>query len=98
MIESEDSLEYLYSELAKTKQIEIKNSINQLILSELRRQMFAEVRTNYLINPLDQPFLPELKSSPNRAKICISGTILGFFIGILIALVRYFGFRDYSQA
>ena len=98
LIESEDSLEYLYSELAKTKQIEIKNSINQLILSELRRQMFAEVRTNYLINPLDQPFLPELKSSPNRAKICISGTILGFFIGILIALVRYFGFRDYSQA
>jgi hypothetical protein len=94
LIESEDSLEYLYSELAKTKQIEIKDSINQLILSELRRQMFAEVRTNYLINPLDQPFLPELKSSPNRAKICITGTILGFFIGILIAIVRYFGFRD----
>ena len=94
LIESEDSLGYLYSELAKTKQIEIKDSINKLILSELRRQMFAEVRTNYLINPLDKPFLPELKSSPNRAKICISGTILGFFIGILIALVRYFGFRD----
>ena len=94
LIESEDSLGYLYSELAKTKQIEIKDSINKLILSELRRQMFAEVRTNYLINPLDKPFLPELKSSPNRAKICISGTILGFFIGILIALVRYFGFKD----
>ena len=94
LIESENSLGYLYSELAKTKQIEIKDSINKLILSELRRQMFAEVRTNYLINPLDKPFLPELKSSPNRAKICISGTILGFFIGILIALVRYFGFKD----
>ena len=94
LIESEASLGYLYSELAKTKQIEIKDSINKLILSELRRQMFAEVRKNYLINPLDKPFLPELKSSPNRAKICISGTILGFFIGILIALVRYFGFRD----
>ena len=96
LIESQDSLAYLYSELAKTKQIEIKDSINQLILSELRRQMFAEVRTNYLINPLDQPFLPELKSSPNRAKIFISGTILGFFISILIAIVRYFGFRDNS--
>ena len=94
LIESEASLGYLYSELAKQKQIEIKDSINKLILSELRRQMFAEVRKNYLINPLDKPFLPELKSSPNRAKICISGTILGFFIGILIALVRYFGFRD----
>ncbi len=96
LFESEDTLGYLYSELAKTQQIEIKDSINQLILSELRRQMFAEVRTNYLINPLDQPFLPELKSSPNRARICIFGTILGFFIGILIALVRHFGFRDHS--
>ena len=77
MIESEDSLEYLYSEL-KTKQIEIKNSINQLILSELRRQMFAEVRTNYLINPLDSNLLPELKSSPNRAKYAYLEPFLDF--------------------
>lgn len=98
LIESQDSLSYLYSVLAKTQQIEIKDSINQLILSELRRQMFAEVRTNYLINPLDQAFLPELKSSPNRARISIFGTILGFFIGILIAIVRYFGFRDNSKS
>lgn len=98
LIESEDSLEYLYAEFAKTKQIEIKNSINQLILSELRKQMFAEVRTNYLIDPLDKPFLPELKSSPNRLRICILSTILGFFIGILISLVRYFGFKKNIQS
>ena len=91
--ESKDSLNYLYNELASTQEIEIRNSINQLIISELRQQMLAEVKQNYLINPLDKPYMPELKSSPNRPKICILGTILGFFIGILISLIRYFGFK-----
>lgn len=91
--ESKDSLNYLYNELATTQEIEIRNSINQLIISELRQQMLAEVKQNYLINPIDKPYMPELKSSPNRPKICILGTILGFFIGILISLIRYFGFK-----
>ena len=91
--ESKDSLNYLYNELASTQEIEIRNSINQLIISELRQQMLAEVKQNYLINPLDKPYMPELKSSPNRPKICILGTILGFFIGILVSLIRYFGFK-----
>lgn len=91
--ESKDSLNYLYNELASTQEIEIRNSINQLIISELRQQMLAEVKQNYLINPIDKPYMPELKSSPNRPKICILGTILGFFIGILISLIRYFGFK-----
>ena len=91
--ESKDSLNYLYNELASTQEIEIRNSINQLIISELRQQMLAEVKQNYLINPIDKPYMPELKSSPNRPKICILGTILGFFIGILISLIIYFGFK-----
>lgn len=94
LVESEDSLQYLYNELAETQQVEIKNSINQLIISELRRQMLAEVNLDYLVNPLDKPNMPEIKSSPNRSRICILGTILGFFIAILISFIRYFGFRE----
>ena len=99
LLESKKSLNFLYNQLSETKQIEIKNSINQIIESQLRKQMLAEVQKNYLINPLDKPFLPEMKSSPNRARICILGTILGFFISILISLVKYYGFssRRYKE-
>ena len=38
----------------------------------------------YLLKPLDSAFVPELKSSPNRPRICINGTLLGFLIGILV--------------
>jgi len=92
LAESKNSLSFLYKQLAETNQIEIKNSINQIIESEFRRQMLAEVQKNYLISPLDKPFIPEIKSSPNRARICVLGTILGFFLSILIALVNYYGF------
>ena len=97
--ESKDSLNFLYNQLTETNQTEIKDSINQIIGSELRRQMLAEVKKNYLINPLDKPFIPEMKSSPNRARICILGTILGFFLSILISLVMYYGFssRRYKE-
>lgn len=97
--ESKDSLNFLYNQLTETNEIEIRNSINQIIGSELRRQMLAEVKKNYLINPLDKPFVPEMKSSPNRARICILGTILGFFLSILISLVKYYGFssRRYKE-
>ena len=97
--ESKDSLNFLYNRLTETNEIEIRNSINQIIGSELRRQMLAEVKKNYLINPLDKPFFPEMKSSPNRARICILGTILGFFLSILVSLVKYYGFssRQYKE-
>ena len=97
--ESKDSLNFLYNQLTETNQTEIKDSINQIIGSELRRQMLAEVKKNYLITPLDKPFIPEMKSSPNRARICILGTILGFFLSILISLVMYYGFssRRYKE-
>ena len=97
--ESKDSLNFLYNRLTETNEIEIRNSINQIIGSELRRQMLAEVKKNYLINPLDKPFFPEMKSTPNRARICILGTILGFFLSILVSLAKYYGFssRQYKE-
>ena len=93
LAESKASLEYLNRQLLETKQTDIRFSINELIKSELRRQMFANVQLEYLLKPLDSAFIPELKSSPNRPQICINGTLLGFLIGILISLIRHYGFR-----
>ena len=93
LLESKASLEYLNRQLLETKQTDIRFSINELIKSELRRQMFANVQLEYLLKPLDSAFIPELKSSPNRPQICINGTLLGFLIGILISLIRHYGFR-----
>lgn len=91
--ESKASLEYLNNQLLETKQTDIRYSINELVKSELRQQMLANVQLDYLLKPLDSAFIPELKSSPNRPQICINGTLLGFLIGILVSLIWHYGFR-----
>ena len=90
--DTEASLSYLYEKLTDTKKIEIKNSINQIITSKLKLQMMAQVIDKYSLDPIDTPFVPEMKVSPNRARISILGTILGFIMGILYTIIRHFGF------
>ena len=90
--DSEASLNYLYEKLSKVQKIEIKNSINELITSKIKLQMMAEVKDNYSLEPLDSAFIPDIKSSPNRARMSIMGTVLGFFIGIILSILRYFIF------
>ena len=76
--ESNASLEYLYEELKETKQIEIRQSINELIKPKLEMLMLADIDEFYSIEPIDGPFTPEERSSPNRMLICILITFFGF--------------------
>tara|TARA_B100000963_G_scaffold196536_1_gene171039 strand:+ start:2173 stop:3093 length:921 start_codon:yes stop_codon:yes gene_type:complete len=90
MIESSDSLEYLTNQLDSTKQADIRYSINQLIETQLKKQMLANVRKFYILNPIDIPFIPEEKSEPKRSELVIMLTIIGFIFSILIVLFRHY--------
>jgi len=54
--------------------------------------MLAKVRPEYALTTLDPPLIPEMKSKPKRALICILGTLLGGMLSVLIILVRKYGF------
>ena len=71
------SIEYLKLQLENNQQNEIISSINAVMESQLKKQMLANVQVDYLITPVDPPFVPEKKSSPSRALICIISLILG---------------------
>jgi LPS O-antigen subunit length determinant protein (WzzB/FepE family) len=88
--ESNKSLSYLYQQLETIKQADIKKSINNLIEAQLKIQMHANINDEYLLSKLDKPYLPEKKSSPSRARLCITWTILGFFISVMVSIFRYF--------
>ena len=88
--ESKEALSFLEIQLSKTQNVDISRAINQLIESQLKTQMLANVRPDYLLQILDQPYVPILKSSPQRSLICIFVTFLGFVLSIVIALGKYF--------
>lgn len=96
--ESSEALNYLNSQLTKTQQSDIKNSINQLIKSKLETQMLANVNKDYVLRPLDKPYVPEFKSEPNRVSICIMGTMLGVMAGFLWVLISHFAPKIRNKA
>ena len=85
-----DSLEYLNVELAETKLLNIKSSINQMILSQLQTKMTTQIGYNYVVKPIDPPFIPLKPGRPSRSFINLVGLLGGLVAGILLVLMRRF--------
>ena len=91
--EAADAMNYLQNDIAEYSQIDIQSSIAQLIESQLKTQMLANVRKNYLLDPIDKPLLPDMKSKPYRTKLVVMGTIFGFVISLLFTIIISYGFN-----
>ncbi|MDB2543587.1 Wzz/FepE/Etk N-terminal domain-containing protein [Woeseiaceae bacterium] len=90
LLESNDAIAYLNSEMPKASLISMKEAINKLVLSQLETQMMAKISTEYILKTIEPPFIPEIKSSPNRALICIVSTLFGGMIAIFWVLMRHY--------
>lgn len=84
--QSSMAIDYLKNELSKTSYVEIKSSINTLIEAQLETQMMARLNDDYILGTIEPPFIPEEKSRPLRALICI----LGFIFGIVVSISSLF--------
>ncbi len=87
---AEATIKYLEKERNSTELVDLKNMISQLISEQIKTIAFAEVGSSSLFDKVQEPYAPLLKTGPNRPVICILITFLGFFIGILYALIIYF--------
>ena len=97
MEESKQGLEYLTTELSKTPFVEIKESINSLIESQLEKQMLTQINEDYILIEIEPPFIPEKKSKPSRALICVFGTMLGGMLSVFIVLIRHYRLVEDEQ-
>lgn len=85
---------YFEKELSRTSLVEIRESINQLIESQLETKMMANVYNDYTLITIEPPFVPDKRSRPSRSFIVIFSTLLGGLISILIVITRYFIFLN----
>lgn len=90
MNESMSSLDFLREQFSKTQEKDIRFSISKLIESQLNTHMLASVRKEYLVNEIEKPFIPEFKSSPSRAIICITITLIGGIFSLIFVLIKHF--------
>ena len=67
------------------------NGVFAQLIEELTKTiMLANVSKDYVFDITDPPVVPELKSKPSRALICVLGTLLGGMLGIVWVLVRHY--------
>lgn len=90
LAESKRSIEYLNAELTKTNLSEARAMLFSLVEEQTKKLMLANIRHEYAFNIVDPAVVPERKSKPSRAIICIVIVSLCILLSILIVLIRYF--------
>jgi uncharacterized protein involved in exopolysaccharide biosynthesis len=88
--EAEKSIEYLREQVTNTSLADLQAVFFDLIQSQTETVMLAEVRQEYVFKTIDPAVVPEEKSKPSRALICVLGTLLGGMLGVVIVLIRHY--------
>lgn len=86
--DSSNSLNYLTRKISETNILDIKKSVSTLIEAQLEKQMRSYIKNDYILEKIDPPIVPSIKSGPNRFFITISGFILGVVFSIFILFLR----------
>ena len=88
------NIEYLTAQIDKTAIAEMREVFYQLIEEQTKSKMLAEASPEYAFVTVSKAMVPEEKSKPKRALICILGTLLGGMLSVLIVLVRHYAFKE----
>jgi len=86
--EAEQSIKYLEEQIKSTSLSELRNMFSRLIEKQLEVVMLSEVSDEYLFKTIDPAMEPERKHRPNRALICVLGTLFGAVLGTFFVLMR----------
>jgi uncharacterized protein involved in exopolysaccharide biosynthesis len=88
--EANNAITYLQQQLARTQLVDMQRVFYQLIESQTRITMLADVREEYVLRVIDPAVVPDRRIAPRRALICILGTMLGGILSLIIVFFRRF--------
>jgi uncharacterized protein involved in exopolysaccharide biosynthesis len=86
--EATRNIAFLNAQILQTSVVEVQRSIYNLIESETKTLMLANVRTEFAFTVIDPAVPPERKYRPHRSLYVLFGLFLGFAIGVLAAYWR----------
>jgi len=90
--EARRSIAFLEQQREQTSLVSLDEVFAQLIEEQTKTIMLANVSKDYVFSVIDPAVVPELKSEPKRALICVLGTLLGVMLAVLLVLVRHYAF------
>jgi len=90
------NIEYLEAQIKKTNIAEMQEVFYTIIEEQIKSKMLAEASPDYAFVAVSPSMVPEEKSQPKRALICILGTLLGGMLSVLWVLVMHYGRKQQS--
>ena len=97
LAEAVNAIAYLRQQLESTQLVEMRQVFYDLIESQTRVSMLADVREEYVFQVVDPALVPDTKIAPRRALISMLGTLLGGMLSIGVVFVRRM-LRDQTPA
>ena len=87
VLEANSAISYLRSQLETTQLVEMQRVFYQLIESQTRITMLADVREEYVFRVIDPAVAPDQKIAPRRSMYLIVGALIGAFLSIIYVLL-----------
>ena len=91
------NIEYLEAQILKTSIAGMKEVFYTIIEEQIKNKMLAEASPEYVFVTVSPAMVPEEKSQPKRALICILGVLLGGMLSVFFVLLRHYGFSKESN-
>jgi uncharacterized protein involved in exopolysaccharide biosynthesis len=86
--DSRASIDYLNAQIAQTAVVELQKVMYNLIESNTKTLMLANVRAEYAFSVIDPAVKPEERSTPHRRLIVMLGLIVGGLLGAAFAFTH----------
>ncbi len=86
---SKSYIDFLSTTQQSTNIQSLKGTTSRLLESQMQTLMLATSNKDYIFKTINSPIVPELKSGPSRAIICIAITLFGGILSVLIVMIRH---------
>lgn len=84
----EENIKYLENKTMSINNAGMKTVFYSLLEEQQKKVMLAMSEDAYVFRVIDGAVIPEMKSSPQRALICVGGAVFGFLLSLVIVLFR----------
>ncbi len=95
MLKVSNNINFLQAQIEKTSIAEMREVLYSIIEEQTKNKMLAEASPEYVFVAVSPSMVPEKKSQPQRALICILGTLFGGIFSVLLVLVMHYARKYY---
>lgn len=86
--EANNAISFLRKQLESTQLVDMQQVFYQLIESQTRVTMLADVRNEYVFRVIDPAVIPDRKSEPRRVAVVIIGTMIGSMLALFLLFLK----------